>query len=360
MLDSLVRGLYKRLEKQIANLKDLFLTSEDSMKRDVESFKSDNDSFKLEIKSELETHKQDTENPHTVTKEQVGLGDVLNIEQASKTEFNKHQNDSDIHVKKGQKETWDNKETVEGSQEKSDLALVHSKEYTDEHELKTNLHTQPGEKDKWNGYESLIDTLASTLNVVQKYRLTQDDGKSQPLSNGTDVLTLSPGIYTGQSLVNAPSADDPFLLIINSKDNSNKSILAISLKNNETWLFSKFQNVNSTWNKVVSSKDMNVVWVNTTLIVGTTNPQYPLRHRYIPVSKTLEIQGTFTAPLGATIAKLSYFPVQNIDFTGVTVGSYGQARMTLTTTGDLIYSGLFSKDDSKVERVSLNETIPLS
>lgn len=132
------------------------------------------------------------------------------------------------------------------------------------------------------------------------------------------------------------------------------------MKNNETWLFTRLQNANSTWNKLVSSNDLNVVWVNTTLVVGTTNPQYPLRHRYIPVSKTLEIQGTFTAPLGATIAKLSYFPVQNIDFTGVTVGSYGQARMTLTTTGDLIYSGLFSKDDSKVERVSLNETIPLS
>ncbi|MHC9080405.1 hypothetical protein [Bacillus altitudinis] len=360
MLDSLVRGLYKRLEKQIANLKDLFLTSEDSMKRDVESFKSDNESFKLGIKSDLETHKQDTENPHAVTKEQVGLGNVLNIEQASKTEFNKHQNDSDIHVDKDQKEQWDKKETIEGSQEKADLALVNSKKYTDEHELKTNLHTQPGEKDKWNGYESLIDMLATTLDAAQKFKLTQDDGKAQNLANGTDVLALPPGVYTGQSLTNAPSATDPFLFLINSKDNSNKTILAISLKNNETWLFTKLQNVNSTWNKLVSSNDLNVVWVNTTLVVGTTNPQYPLRHRYIPVSKTLEIQGTFTAPLGATIAKLSYFPVQNIDFTGVTVGSYGQARMTLTTTGDLIYSGLFSKDDSKVERVSLNETIPLS
>lgn len=360
MLDSLVRGLYKRLEKQIANLKDLFLTSEDSMKRDVESFKSDNESFKLGIKSDLETHKQDTKNPHAVTKEQVGLGNVLNIEQASKTEFNKHQNDSDIHVDKDQKEQWDKKETIEGSQEKADLALVNSKKYTDEHELKTSLHTQPGEKDKWNGYESLIDMLATTLDAAQKYKLTQDDGKAQNLVNGTDVLTLPTGVYTGQSLTNAPSATDPFLFLINSKDNSNKTILAISLKNNETWLFTKLQNVNSTWNKLVSSNDLNVVWVNTTLVVGTTNPQYPLRHRYIPVSKTLEIQGTFTAPLGATIAKLSYFPVQNIDFTGVTVGSYGQARMTLTTAGDLIYSGLFSKDDSKVERVSLNETIPLS
>ncbi|WP_345807520.1 hypothetical protein [Bacillus pumilus] len=274
MLDSLVRGLYKRLEKQIANLKDLFLTSEDSMKRDVESFKSDNDSFKLEIKSELETHKQDTKNPHAVTKEQVGLGDVLNIEQANKTEFNKHQNDSDIHVDQDQKEQWDKKETIEGSQEKADLALVNFKEYTDEHELKTTLHTQPGEKDKWNGYESLIDTLATTL--VLEIQADSDDGSSKSYKRNRCANT-SHGVYTGQSLTNAPSATDPFLFLINSKDTSNKTILAISLKNNETWLFSKLQNVNSTWNKLVSSNDLNVVWVNTTLVVGTTNPQYPLK-----------------------------------------------------------------------------------
>lgn len=43
-----------------------------------------------ELFNSLKSHKENTSNPHSVTKSQVGLGNVSNVEQASKAEFNTH------------------------------------------------------------------------------------------------------------------------------------------------------------------------------------------------------------------------------------------------------------------------------
>ncbi|MBQ7718785.1 MAG: hypothetical protein IJT38_05740 [Clostridia bacterium] len=48
----------------------------------------------LEKVPELDAHESARDNPHGVTKEQVGLGNVANAEQATKTEFNAHANDA--------------------------------------------------------------------------------------------------------------------------------------------------------------------------------------------------------------------------------------------------------------------------
>ncbi|SET58587.1 hypothetical protein SAMN04487821_11582 [Enterococcus malodoratus] len=42
------------------------------------------------LENGLDQHGKDTTNPHKVTKAQVGLSDVTNVEQASKTDFNSH------------------------------------------------------------------------------------------------------------------------------------------------------------------------------------------------------------------------------------------------------------------------------
>src|SRR5690625_2608748 len=45
----------------------------------------------------LDTHIDDEDNPHRVTKSQVGLGSVDNVKQASKTEFDAHKDDHRAH-----------------------------------------------------------------------------------------------------------------------------------------------------------------------------------------------------------------------------------------------------------------------
>lgn len=49
-------------------------------------------------KEEFDEHLNDTLNPHSVTKSQVGLANVLNEKQATKTEFDQHAQDTIIHI----------------------------------------------------------------------------------------------------------------------------------------------------------------------------------------------------------------------------------------------------------------------
>lgn len=57
------------------------------------------DNIKQATKSEFDTHATNKSNPHSVTKAQVGLGNVDNVKQATKAEFDTHKNDSSIHRK---------------------------------------------------------------------------------------------------------------------------------------------------------------------------------------------------------------------------------------------------------------------
>lgn len=82
--------------------------------------------------TDLATHKNDMNNPHNTTKAQVGLGNVDNVQQASKAEFNEHNNDSSRHITSTERSNWNAKETPAGSQSKADTAERNAKAYTDE------------------------------------------------------------------------------------------------------------------------------------------------------------------------------------------------------------------------------------
>ncbi|MES9718919.1 hypothetical protein ABWK63_18580, partial [Bacillus safensis] len=82
MLDSNIRGLFKRIEYQLANLKGLFSKNEKQMLENINEFKKDNEEFKDSQKFALSLHLEDVGNPHNVTKDQVGLSNVENIKQA--------------------------------------------------------------------------------------------------------------------------------------------------------------------------------------------------------------------------------------------------------------------------------------
>lgn len=75
------------------------------MKVDGEALKSKATS----IESSINEHKLKKDNPHGVTKAQVGLGNVTNVQQAPKTEFDMHKNDTNIHVTTQDKANWNGK-----------------------------------------------------------------------------------------------------------------------------------------------------------------------------------------------------------------------------------------------------------
>lgn len=62
-------------------------------------------------KAEFILHKEDLSNPHQVTKAQVGLGNLDNIQQASKAEFNTHATDSIKHITSSERNNWNDKYT---------------------------------------------------------------------------------------------------------------------------------------------------------------------------------------------------------------------------------------------------------
>lgn len=56
----------------------------------------------------------------SLTKSDVGLSNVDNVQQASKTEFNTHNNDNTRHITAAERTSWNEKETPVGAQEKVD------------------------------------------------------------------------------------------------------------------------------------------------------------------------------------------------------------------------------------------------
>ncbi|MEN7434009.1 hypothetical protein FH505_13500 [Bacillus velezensis] len=56
--------------------------------------------------TDLAAHKNDMNNPHKTTKAQIGLGNVDNVQQAAKKDFDRHNQDLDRHVSKAEKDTW--------------------------------------------------------------------------------------------------------------------------------------------------------------------------------------------------------------------------------------------------------------
>ncbi|MED4828129.1 phage baseplate upper protein [Bacillus atrophaeus] len=82
-------------------------------------------------KAYADVHAARTDNPHSVTKEQIGLSNVENVKQAAYSDFNSHNLDSIRHITADERTTWNAKETTAGAQEKADKALSDSKTYTD-------------------------------------------------------------------------------------------------------------------------------------------------------------------------------------------------------------------------------------
>ncbi|MFP3418082.1 hypothetical protein R0K30_02065 [Bacillus sp. SIMBA_154] len=311
MLDSNIRGLFKRIEYQIANLKGLFFKNEKQMLDNINEFKKDNEEFKDNQKYVLTVHIDDQNNPHNVTKNQIGLDKVDNVKQASEVEFLAHKKDTELHVTADKQKYWDAKETTSGSQSKADAALVAAKKYTDDTaetpdgaQKKADAALQKS-KDFVSGFQkmkittdtgmpllSLRDTSVSILDAVinnglgqgtfyaiagskdlpnhrsfrgffhitdatngkgtfgwvyatdyinniytnylnnnvwsgwsrlSNHNLLSENGQSQLLPNGTDILTLASGYYyaVGTNVVNMPSKTDSSWFNIYVVDNSN-------------------------------------------------------------------------------------------------------------------------------------------
>ncbi|MED0868701.1 hypothetical protein P4T23_06540 [Bacillus spizizenii] len=333
-------------------------------------------------KSEFNSHLDNTNNPHNVTKDQIGLSDVTNDKQATKTEFDLHTEDIIRHVTNIERNTWNSKETTDGSQAKVDKALESAKTYTDTHALnKSNPHdvtkTQIGldkvdnvqqaslsdfnqhkndsilhvtqlDKDKWNG--------------AQLYKFTGDTGAHKISLAGKDIyeelkFANTTTFYSNNTTINNPNSSSLRGIQIGIQGYGE----VIGMANDgTTWRNTCAADAWKGWRRLLDTTDISPTWNLVTLINGAKqDTTYPFK--FSISCNILWLRGSFgTLPsTGIPVAKFSNKPTQLIDFIVPTIGSYGTAKFTFTTDGDIRFDGMSAADNSSVARVSFNIGIPL-
>lgn len=151
--------------------------------------------------SDLTGHINNRNNPHSVTKEQVGLGNVTNVEQASKSEFNSHSQNSTIHVSSVDKNRWNN---------------------------------------------------------AQLTKLTNDNGSAKTATGNWDSYVES-GMYTGAGLTNSPKGSrSPLYVTVTKIDGQNVMQQAVDNANTFTAVRTKVNGVWGSW-QVLPRLDMKVI-----------------------------------------------------------------------------------------------------
>ncbi|WP_438420528.1 BppU family phage baseplate upper protein [Bacillus siamensis] len=291
-------------------------------------------------KAYTDEHADRTDNPHSVTKDQIGLNNVDNVKQAPLDQFRAHDSNG-------------------------------------------IRHTSQAEKDKWNG--------------SQLFKLTQDTGAAKYMT-GVDFNTVTDtGFYYmsgATTALNAPVNNNGYLLVHNystyayqeytsyssndSTSSGRRKFMRNKVASSETWTsWRELESVDGAQSKIdahANRTDIHVIqadkdkwnspwvatWNNVTLINGAQqNTGYPFK--FSVANNEIKLRGTFGSlpAAGTTVAKFTYKPTQLVDFVVPTIGSYGTARFAFTTDGELRFDGLSATDSASVTRVSFNIGIPL-
>ena len=165
------------------------------------------------VGQDLAAHKGDKSNPHSVTKEQVGLGNVANVPQASKAEFDSHVSNSGIHVTTSDKAFWNSKangadltghttnknnphEVTKAQVGLSNVDNVKqaSKAEFDAHNGDNNRHVTTTEKANWNSKASGIHSHPTNQIVGLDQKLAGYDGHIGNKNNPHGVTKAQVGL----------------------------------------------------------------------------------------------------------------------------------------------------------------------
>ncbi|WP_260434180.1 phage baseplate upper protein [Bacillus licheniformis] len=139
------------------------------------------DNVKQASKTEFDSHVNDTSNPHDVTKAQIGLSNVDDVQQASKKEFDAHDDDTTRHITADERIAWNAKETTTGAQEKADKALSDAKTYVSN--FSWVVATMQNGWAHYNGGEDVVFGIDATKTVWVR-------GAAKGGVTGTTVFTL--------------------------------------------------------------------------------------------------------------------------------------------------------------------------
>ncbi|WP_249115469.1 BppU family phage baseplate upper protein [Bacillus safensis] len=212
----------------------------------------------------------------------------------------------------------------------------------------------------------LNNTIWTGWSRISNQNMLSEDGKSQLLPNGTDILTLPSGYYyaVGTNVVNMPSKTDSswFNIYVLDNGNNRKTFHVIrSADNLHWWGTVHTDGTFKGWDRMLTEKDLSSTWNQVTFVTGTTKHFSGNPLKFSIRLNALHLRGSFEGvPANDTIiARFAQKPSGETVFGGTTVGSYGSARLTLADDGSLKFNGLSANDNTKVTRIEINEEIPL-
>lgn len=212
----------------------------------------------------------------------------------------------------------------------------------------------------------LNNTVWTGWSRISNHNMLSEDGKSQLLPNGTDILTLPSGYYyaVGTNVVNMPSKTDSswFNIYVLDNGNNRKTFHVIrSADNLHWWGTVHTDGTFKGWDRMLTEKDLSSTWNQVTFVTGTTKHFAGNPLKFSIRLNALHLRGSFEGvPANDTIiARFAQKPSGETVFGGTTVGSYGSARLTLADDGSLKFNGLSANDNTKVTRIEINEEIPL-
>ena len=214
-------------------------------------------------KQDFNNHATNHNNPHSVTKAQVGLGNVTNVEQASKTDFDAHARDTTKHITQQERTSWNGKADGRALTDhtgnrnnphgvtKAQVGLGNvvnveqaSKSEFNSHSQNSTIHVSSVDKNRWNN--------------AQLTKLTNDNGSAKTATGNWDSYVES-GMYTGAGLTNSPKGSrSPLYVTVTKIDGQNVMQQAVDNMNTFTAVRTKVNGAWGSW-QVLPRLDMKVI-----------------------------------------------------------------------------------------------------
>ncbi|MEC0315512.1 BppU family phage baseplate upper protein [Bacillus subtilis] len=304
-LKALIISLYDEETAMLEEIKEKF--SDFDKIETKEGAQEKADTAEANANAYTDAHAAKTNNPHKVTKAQVGLANVDNIKQAAKTDF-------------------------------------------DAHTAENVRHITADERSKWN--------------KGQLYKLTQDNGVRILIPDGTDLLTLPPGFYYGinNRLLNNPDPNDAgwFNYDIMDGNSGRKTIIATASYHNKMWFATiHTDGVFRGWNRIITANDLEPAWTEVPLKNGAKHGARKVMCAV--VGGFLCLKGEIITNRGVIFGTLpaSYRPDQLRSRLVPIFGTTGMAKLYIETNGNMRLGGQIADKSENITSYGLDEIIPL-
>ncbi|QII47238.1 hypothetical protein G3M81_07520 [Bacillus paralicheniformis] len=383
---------------------DLFNEAIDQLNENDERIAKRAEEAEEKAKTYTDAHAAHKNNPHGVTKSQVGLSNVINEKQATKAEFDSHNSDHERHITASERSKWDGSQifniTSENGQGKVYIGVA-----DDFHEVLPQytglIHftaaggasNSPGNAIRgiWtcnatgnygqviafdNANRTYRKTVAdgkwsdwielASADDAQLYKITGDNGRRTKLADGTDLLTLSTGFYyaAGHVVQNNPVENDSswFNYDVIETGAGRKTIHAWRSYDNTLWHGTVHTDgVFKGWKRIITDADFTTMkWYDLALIngnkAGGRKPQYAIWGNQVFT------RGEVVSPDFASVFAIlpaDARPTTQKSMAATLFGTTGTSKYIAETTGELRLVGKHANIEANISGVSLDNSFTI-